>query len=130
MPIKQAGLPKQEVTILQLNVGLHCNQACTHCHVESSPRRKEMMDEETVAQVLRVLENSPHVKTVDITGGAPEMHSGFWPLVRGARALGLEVIDRCSNDPNHCPHPNPTPNPNPDPDPNPYPYPYPGHRPV
>jgi radical SAM/Cys-rich protein len=93
---KQAGLPKQEVTILQLNVGLHCNQACTHCHVESSPRRKEAMDEETVEQVLRVLEASPHVKTVDITGGAPEMSPAFWPLVRGARALGREVIDRCN----------------------------------
>jgi radical SAM/Cys-rich protein len=91
-----APLPKREVTTLQLNVGLHCNQACTHCHVESSPRRKEAMSMETVEHVLRVLEASPSVTTVDITGGAPEMSAAFWPLVRGARALGREVIDRCN----------------------------------
>lgn len=90
------GLAKREVTTLQLNVGLHCNQACTHCHVESSPRRKEAMSMETVEHVLRVLEASPNVTTVDITGGAPEMSPAFWPLVRGARALGREVIDRCN----------------------------------
>ena len=44
-----------------------------------------------VEQVLRVLAASPHVKTVDITGGAPEMSPAFWPLVRGARTLGLEA---------------------------------------
>ena len=38
-------LRKEAVTMLQLNVGLLCNQACTHCHVESSPRRTEAMDE-------------------------------------------------------------------------------------
>ena len=27
--------------ILQLNIGLYCNQACSHCHVESSPLRQE-----------------------------------------------------------------------------------------
>ena len=51
---------------------------------------------ETVEHVLRVLEASPNVTTVDITGGAPEMSPAFWPLVRGARALGREVIDRCN----------------------------------
>jgi hypothetical protein len=25
---------------LQLNIGLYCNQACAHCHVDSSPKRK------------------------------------------------------------------------------------------
>lgn len=68
------GLPaptKGALTTLQVNVGLYCNQACTHCHVESSPRRKETMSLETVAQVLRVLDASPSVSTVDITGGAP-----------------------------------------------------------
>jgi radical SAM/Cys-rich protein len=92
----EAPLAKREVTMLQLNVGLHCNQACTHCHVESSPRRTEAMSPEIVEHVLRVLEASPAVQTVDITGGAPEMSAAFWPLVRGARAMGKEVIDRCN----------------------------------
>eukprot|EP00971_Amphidinium_carterae_P045910 903251-Amphidinium_carterae.1 len=34
---------RRTCTTLQLNIGLYCNQACTHCHVESSPLRKEMM---------------------------------------------------------------------------------------
>jgi sulfatase maturation enzyme AslB (radical SAM superfamily) len=91
-----APLPKHATTLLQVNVGLYCNQACTHCHVESSPKRRETMSDETVRHVLRVLEASPSVATLDITGGAPELHDGFRPLVEGARALGLEVIDRCN----------------------------------
>lgn len=74
---------KASPTTLQVNVGLYCNQACTHCHVESSPRRTETMSSETVAQILRVLDASPSVATVDITGGAPEMHDAFRPLVEG-----------------------------------------------
>mmetsp|Transcript_44260 Transcript_44260/g.73437 ORF Transcript_44260/g.73437 Transcript_44260/m.73437 type:complete len:407 (+) Transcript_44260:90-1310(+) len=89
-------LRRAAVDTLQLNVGLYCNQACTHCHVESSPKRTEAMGTELVNQVLRVLAASPSVRTVDITGGAPEMNPGFRQLVIGARALGKEVIDRCN----------------------------------
>jgi sulfatase maturation enzyme AslB (radical SAM superfamily) len=91
-----AELTRGATTLLQCNVGLYCNQACTHCHVESSPKRTETMSDETVAHVLRVLAASPSVATLDITGGAPEMNSAFKPLVEGASALGVEVIDRCN----------------------------------
>mgnify|MGYP003877187523 CR=1 FL=1 len=40
--------------VFQLNVGLTCNQACTHCHVESTPYRKETMDRRTAERVVRV----------------------------------------------------------------------------
>ena len=56
------------VEILQLNIGLYCNQACNHCHVESSPRRHEMMDRKTADRCLEVLRNSPSITTLDITG--------------------------------------------------------------
>eukprot|EP00238_Polyblepharides_amylifera_P008311 CAMPEP_0196588764 /NCGR_PEP_ID=MMETSP1081-20130531/61663_1 /TAXON_ID=36882 /ORGANISM="Pyramimonas amylifera, Strain CCMP720" /LENGTH=380 /DNA_ID=CAMNT_0041911369 /DNA_START=178 /DNA_END=1320 /DNA_ORIENTATION=+ len=82
--------------IMQINIGLFCNQACVHCHVESSPLRTEMMTRETVDEVLRVLSHSPSVQTLDITGGAPELNSEFRRLVKEARALGMEVIDRCN----------------------------------
>ncbi len=39
-----APLVRARTRVLQLNIGLYCNQACTHCHVESSPKRTEMMD--------------------------------------------------------------------------------------
>jgi hypothetical protein len=48
------------------------------------------------AQVVRLLEASPEVRTLDITGGAPELHSEFRRLVAAARALGVDVIDRCN----------------------------------
>lgn len=31
-------LVRRPATVLQLNIGLYCNQACRHCHVESSPK--------------------------------------------------------------------------------------------
>lgn len=99
--LSQRGVPASEMlreatTTLQVNVGLYCNQACTHCHVESSPKRKETMSLETADKVLSLISASSHVKTLDITGGAPEMNEAFRPLVLGARAMGLEVIDRCN----------------------------------
>jgi radical SAM/Cys-rich protein len=92
------GLRRSTTKILQINIGLYCNQACGHCHVESSPLRQEMMTAETAAQCLRLLEHSPSVTTLDITGGAPELNAHFRYLVRMARSLrpDLEIIDRCN----------------------------------
>jgi radical SAM/Cys-rich protein len=81
---------------LQLNIGLRCNQACSHCHVESSPRRMESMTKEIISQCLSILDNSPSITTVDITGGAPELNPLFRWLVEEARKRGKEVIDRCN----------------------------------
>lgn len=89
-------LTRTPATVLQLNIGLYCNQACSHCHVDSTPRRKEMMSRDTADHCLRVLKNSPSVKVLDLTGGAPELNREFKHLVKGARALGVEVIDRCN----------------------------------
>mmetsp|Transcript_14164 Transcript_14164/g.20932 ORF Transcript_14164/g.20932 Transcript_14164/m.20932 type:complete len:450 (+) Transcript_14164:26-1375(+) len=83
-------------TILQLNIGLYCNQACNHCHVESSPKRTESMSREVADRCLRLIESSPSVKTLDLTGGAPELNPQFRYLVEEGRKLGVEVIDRCN----------------------------------
>ena len=82
--------------VLQLNLTRRCNLACHHCHVESSPLRKEAMDERTVARVLELLAASPEIGLVDLTGGAPELHPEFRRVVREARGLGRRVIDRCN----------------------------------
>jgi hypothetical protein len=98
--------------ILQLNIGLYCNQvswraarpppraradhrpparaagrpssppraplqACTHCHVESSPKRSEAMSRQLLERCLQLLRDNPSVRTLDITGGAPEFHPEF-----------------------------------------------------
>lgn len=81
---------------LQVNVGKRCNQACHHCHVDAGPKRTERMAPQTVARVLDVLAANPSLATLDVTGGAPELHPLFRELVAGARALGRRVIDRCN----------------------------------
>ena len=86
-------------TILQVNIGLYCNQACGHCHVESSPlRTEEMMTADTAARCLELLKNTPTITTLDITGGAPELNENFRFLVKMAREIrpDLEIIDRCN----------------------------------
>jgi len=89
-------LDRIETVVLQANIGLYCNQACTHCHVDSSPVRKEMMNRETTDRCLHLLKNSPSVKIVDLTGGAPELNREFRHWVTECRALDLHVIDRCN----------------------------------
>lgn len=84
------------MTTLQVNVGFRCDLACHHCHVEAGPKRTEMLDARTADRVLALLERSPAVRTLDLTGGAPELNPHFRRLVRGARALGRQVIDRCN----------------------------------
>lgn len=90
-PIHRATL-----TTLQVNLGYLCNQTCIHCHVDAGPKRTELMDEDTVAQVLAFLRAQPQVRTLDLTGGAPEMNPHFRYLVEEATALGVRVIDRCN----------------------------------
>ena len=84
------------VTWLQVNLGKLCNQACHHCHVDAGPKRTENMDGPTVDRLISLLENSPEIELVDLTGGAPEMNPHFRRLVTAARALGKRVIDRCN----------------------------------
>jgi radical SAM/Cys-rich protein len=88
-------LRRQRLQTLQVNLGYKCNQSCLHCHVNAGPNRTEMMDSDTVALVLQVLKTRA-ITTLDLTGGAPELSPHFKHLVRAARTLGVEVIDRCN----------------------------------
>ncbi|HEX2228052.1 MAG TPA: arsenosugar biosynthesis radical SAM (seleno)protein ArsS [Candidatus Binatia bacterium] len=91
----QDSLRRRAVDVLQINLGRYCNLACIHCHVESGPTRKEMMSRDRVDAVLRFLE-STQIPTLDLTGGAPELHPDFDYLVESARKLGRHVMDRCN----------------------------------
>src|SRR5512135_503464 len=82
------------IETLQVNLGKLCNQACKHCHVDAGPMRTEMMSGETIAECLSVLAGYPQIRTLDITGGAPELHDHFEHLVREATSLGKRVIVR------------------------------------
>jgi radical SAM/Cys-rich protein len=56
------------------------------------------MSSQVVEQCLRLLKDTPSLKTLDITGGAPELNRNFRMLVMLARQLRpeLEIIDRCN----------------------------------
>ena len=77
--VASAGHPKLRPiapTVLQMNVGKRCNQACHHCHVDAGPDRTEVMTDAVVDAVLDLLHAS-EIPTLDITGGAPELHPRF-----------------------------------------------------
>ena len=80
---------------LQVNLGYKCNQSCLHCHVNAGPTRTEMMGRETVLEVIAFLK-ATNIKTLDVTGGAPELNSHFRLLVKGAHDIGVRVLDRCN----------------------------------
>jgi radical SAM/Cys-rich protein len=88
-------LRRARLDTLQVNLGYVCNQSCLHCHVNAGPNRTESMAGDTVDLVLEVLRHR-RVQTLDLTGGAPELNLHFRRLVRAARALGVQVIDRCN----------------------------------
>jgi len=87
-------LTKNKITVLQINLGRKCNLACTHCHVEASPKRTEELSPEVCEQIIELINRFPQIQTVDLTGGAPEMNYGFRPIVEAAKAKGKEVIVR------------------------------------
>lgn len=88
-------LRRGRLETLQVNVGYRCNQSCVHCHVNAGPTRREEMQADVAATIVRYLDAS-QVSTLDITGGAPELNANFRDLVRAARRRGLRVIDRCN----------------------------------
>ncbi|MBE9044824.1 arsenosugar biosynthesis radical SAM protein ArsS [Pleurocapsales cyanobacterium LEGE 10410] len=87
-------LTKDKISVLQINLGRKCNLACTHCHVEASPKRTEELSAEVCQQLIELINRFPQIQTVDLTGGAPEMNYGFRPIVEAAKAKEKEVIVR------------------------------------
>ena len=86
---------RRVIDSLQVNLGYTCNQTCNHCHVNAGPNRTEQMDRATIDLVLEVM-RARSIRSLDITGGAPELNIHFRSLVSAARAMGADVIDRCN----------------------------------
>ena len=82
---------KESIDTLQINIGYKCNQACKHCHVNSSPSRTEMMSEKILDLIPKIIKKF-NIKTLDITGGAPEMNPNFKKLI-----LSLKNQDKSIN---------------------------------
>lgn len=87
-------LTKSKIKVLQINLGKRCNLACTHCHVEASPKRTEELSPEICDRLIQLIEMFPEIQIVDLTGGAPEMNFGFKPILDAARQQDKQVIVR------------------------------------
>ena len=92
--IAEAGhdsLTPGDLEIFQVNVGYMCNQVCKHCHVDAGPDRQEIMSRETMELCLNALAKNK-IRTLDITGGAPEMNPHFRWFVEEAHRIGVSEI--------------------------------------
>ncbi|HSI77473.1 MAG TPA: arsenosugar biosynthesis radical SAM (seleno)protein ArsS [Lunatimonas sp.] len=86
-----------QIETMQINLGKMCNQVCKHCHVDAGPDRREIMTRDIMEQCLAVIEKN-HIKSVDLTGGAPEMNPEFRWFVSSIRKISSEIniIVRCN----------------------------------
>lgn len=89
-----ADLSPLSVSTLQVNVTKLCNQACVHCHVDSSPNRTEQISIELVNRCLQILKANKSIKNLDLTGGAPELNPHFDYFVVEAKKLNRHVMVR------------------------------------
>ena len=96
--LQQSDFPaiqRAQLETLQLNLGYTCNQSCLHCHVNAGPNRNEQMSLDTIDTILAFIKRHA-IKKLDLTGGAPELNPHFRYLIKEARALNVDIIDRCN----------------------------------
>jgi radical SAM/Cys-rich protein len=86
-------LTRGQTNTLQVNTGLLCNQACRHCHLEAGPSRKEVMDAETLNEVVGFAKRG-HFQVIDITGGAPELNPNLATMIERLSPLAPRVMLR------------------------------------
>jgi radical SAM/Cys-rich protein len=88
-------LKRGTTTTLQINLGLRCNQACRHCHLEAGPDRNEMMSWKTFEEVAGYARRNSF-EVIDITGGAPELHPRIIEMVARLAPLARKTLFRCN----------------------------------
>jgi radical SAM/Cys-rich protein len=94
----RSGLPvltREPLRDLQINLGRLCNQACHHCHVDAGPKRTEIMSWDVMERILDWAKNN-RIRSVDLTGGAPEINPHFRKFVDGFLQQGAQVTVRCN----------------------------------
>ena len=88
-------IERNDLNILQVNLGYKCNQRCLHCHVNAGPNRKEMMDLKTINEVIKFSVDN-NTRIIDLTGGAPEINKHFKYIVQTCKENNIDIIDRCN----------------------------------
>ena len=83
-------LQGEDLSTIQVNVGLRCNLACLHCHLGASPGRTEVMPPEVMTSVAK-LARVAGCRQVDITGGAPELNPDLGHFIRALSSQGTRA---------------------------------------
>jgi radical SAM/Cys-rich protein len=86
-------LTRVKTTTLQVNVGVLCNQACRHCHLEAGPKSEKLMDWDTMEQVVHLAQRFSF-EAIDITGGAPEMNPHLAEMIERLAPLTPRLMLR------------------------------------
>ncbi len=90
----RAGIIKStDINTLQVNLGLHCNLSCSHCHHSASPDSTETMSW-TVMEAIINIAADPKIKNVDITGGAPELNPNLRSFIERLYRPDLNILLR------------------------------------
>ena len=76
---------------MQVNITYACNLACRHCYLECAPQKTEAMSYETLEKCLEAFK-AGGFKTMDITGGSPELHPDFEWFLRESAKLGDVIV--------------------------------------
>jgi radical SAM/Cys-rich protein len=84
------GLYADGIDVIQVNVGLRCNQSCAHCHLSSSPENREIMGWPVMKKILGIARSSDP-GTVDITGGAPELNPNLTYFIERLAAMTIRI---------------------------------------
>jgi radical SAM/Cys-rich protein len=84
---------EKALSTLQINLGRLCNLACKHCHLEAGPGRRELMTRPVLDACLQ-LAREQNFPTVDVTGGAPEMHPDLRKFLSDVRPFCQHLIVR------------------------------------
>ncbi len=85
-------LKAEQIIVLVVNIGYKCNLRCTHCFVESSPERTEIMSLDTMNSILDVLRKHGKITTLEISGGAIELNPHFKYFAKSASDMGKKVL--------------------------------------
>jgi len=81
------------IEILQLNITRKCNLSCRHCHAGGTPESSLHMKEKVIDKCFEIA-GYPGIETIDLTGGAPELHPSFMNIVERFHSLGKRLLVR------------------------------------
>jgi len=86
---------KDKFDLIQINIGNMCNLTCTHCHVGASPKGDKNMNLLTANRLIDKIVQMD-IKTVEFTGGTPEMNENFLTFLTRLHSAGKKLVVRTS----------------------------------